>query len=102
MEEKLITTREASGILGISEQDVINLANAQELPSIKLGGEYLRYRKKDILHLKNELHKKLRVVGGPSRFSANLKEFFYFYDFYVLCSCAIVVLLWIIFKDIHS
>jgi len=100
MEEKLLTTREASNLLSIPEQDVINLANSGEIPSIKLGGEYLRYRKRDILARKGMLKKKAHS-GMVKRF-ANWREVLYFYDFYFVCGALIVVLMWIIVNDIHS
>lgn len=101
MEEKLITTREASNILGIPEQDVINLANAGKLASIKVGGEYLRYRKKDVYAIKEQVIQKMQAVPRH-KVPGSLGEFFYFYDFYAICGGIIVILLWVIIKDIHS
>ena len=38
MKEKLLTTREASHVLGISEKDIINLSGSNLIPHFKLGG----------------------------------------------------------------
>ena len=102
MEEKLITTREASQILGISEQDVLSLTTSGQLSSIKVGGEYVRFRKKDIISMKDVIRKKYQAVSGNSRLHENLKELFHFYVFYILSGCVILLLLWVILKDLHS
>ena len=40
-EEKLLTVREASLILGISEKEVLDLAESGAIPAYKIGGVYL-------------------------------------------------------------
>jgi hypothetical protein len=104
MEEKLITTREASGILGISEQEVIDLANAGQLVSIKVGGEYLRYRRKDVLNTKEELKRKASASaeGVFHTRAVDWREFIYFYDFYIICGVIIAILFWFIFFNRHA
>jgi len=102
MEEKLITTREASQLLGISEQDVLSLTTSGQLNCIKVGGEYIRFRRKDILSIKDAVRKKYQAVSGNSRMHENLREFFHFYDFYIISAGIIAVLLWIILKDLRS
>ncbi|MCP4653030.1 MAG: helix-turn-helix domain-containing protein [Candidatus Omnitrophica bacterium] len=101
MEEKLLTTREVSRILGIPEKDVIDLANSDLLPHFKMAGEYLRFKRKDILKMKEDIKKKYNLPAGKHHNRERLREFFYFYDFYVICSGVIVALLWVIVKDFH-
>ncbi|MFA6281512.1 MAG: helix-turn-helix domain-containing protein [Candidatus Omnitrophota bacterium] len=100
MKEKLITTREVSQILGLSEQDVIDLANANLLPSLKLPGEFLRFQKEEILKVKETIKKKYNLPERKHKFAEKLKEFFYFNDFYIVSSVIIIALLFIIFKDL--
>jgi excisionase family DNA binding protein len=102
MEEKLITTREASQLLGISEQDVLSLITSGQLNCIKVGGEYIRFRKKDIISIKDVVRKKYQAVSGNSRLHENIREFFHFYDFYIISVSIIVALLWVILKDLRS
>lgn len=101
MSENLLTTREASQLLKISEKDVIDLANANLLPHFKLAGEFLRFRREDIIRVKKSIGKKYNLPDKKVRRQERLREFFYFNDFYVLCSILIVVLLWIILKDLR-
>ncbi len=100
MKEKLLTTREVSQILGLAEQDVIDLANANLLPSLKLPGEFLRFRKDDILKVKETIKKKYNLPEKKYHFAEKFREFIYFNDFYIVSTVIIVTLLVIIFKDL--
>jgi len=52
IKEKLVTTREASNLLGISEKEIIELAHTNLIPHFKLGGEFLRFKKEDLIKIK--------------------------------------------------
>ena len=96
MREKLLTTREVSQILGISEKEVIELANQGKIPSYRIAGEFLRFEKKEIFKIKNELRKTQARVSWRER----VADFFYFNDFYILSLIIILLLVWIILKGI--
>ncbi|MDP2922210.1 MAG: helix-turn-helix domain-containing protein [Candidatus Omnitrophota bacterium] len=100
MKEKLLTTREVSQILGLSEQDVVDLAKANLLPSFKVAGEFLRFRKEDILRVKETIKKKYNLPEKKHHSIERIKEFFYFNDFYVVSAAVIAVLLWFVVKDL--
>ena len=61
MREKLFTTREVSHILGIPEKDVIGLADKNLVPHFKVAGEFLRFKKEDILRIKPVVEKKYNI-----------------------------------------
>ncbi len=100
MREKLLSTREASHILGISEKDVIDLANSRHMPHFKVAGEFLRFRREDILKVKPAIRKKYNIPEKKHRRLEALREFFYFNDFYIVTATIIIALLWVILKDI--
>ena len=100
MKEKLLSTREVSHILGISEKDIIELANLRHLPHFKVAGEFLRFRRDDILKIKPEIRKKYNIPDKKNRHTESIREFFYFNDFYILTAVIISFLLWVIFKDL--
>lgn len=100
MKEKLLTTREVSQILGLSEQDIIDLAKANLLPSFKVAGEFLRFRKEDILRVKETIKKKYNLPEIEYRTFERLREFIYFNDFYIISAAIIIALLWFVFKDL--
>jgi excisionase family DNA binding protein len=100
MKEKLITTREVSLILGLSEKDVIDLADTNLLPHFKLGGEFIRFKREDVLKVKKGVKKRYNLPDNKGANKAGrIKEFLYFNDFYIICTIIITVLLWIILKD---
>ena len=43
MTERLLTVRDVASILGISEKEVLDLAEDGKLPAYKIGGVYLRF-----------------------------------------------------------
>ena len=98
MGEKLLNTREVSQLLGISEKDVIDLTKLGKIPHFKVAGEFLRFRKEDIINLKREIQKKFDIHKEKVPFSEKVKEFFYFNDFYIVSGSIIAFLVWIIFK----
>jgi len=100
MKEKLFTTREVSPVLGISEKDVIGLANKNIIPHFKVAGEFLRFKKEDILKVESAIKKKYNIPEKKERSLEQVKEFIYFNDFYLVSAMIIVVLLWIIFRDL--
>lgn len=97
LKEKLITTREVSFVLGISEQDVISLANAGVLKHFKLGGEFLRFKLEDVLKAKKSIKQRNYSQEGKHKIISNIKDFFYFNDFYIVCTAVIIILLWVVF-----
>lgn len=99
-EEKLLTIREVSSFLGISEKEVIELSESGAVPAYKIGGVYLRfkrsqieeYRKKHLPHLRKDSSKVSYSLGD------RISDFFYFNDFYVLSLILIILILIVIFQ----
>jgi len=100
-EEKLLTVRDVAGLLGISEKEVVGLAESGAIPAYKVGGVFLRFKKEQI-HSFRKLTKHPSVVKGNTQetygFSDRLKDFLYFNDFYLISALIIVILLFIIFQ----
>lgn len=96
MPEKLLTIRDVASILGISEKDVIDRAERGEIPAYKVGGVYLRFQKDQVERFAHTSRRKeARARSGYST-GEWLRDFFYFYDFYIFSTILIVVLLVII------
>ena len=111
--EKLWTTTEVANYLGVSEDDVERLVLEGQLTGYKLGGEFLRFRPDQVKRLKDQLGAR-RLTGGstlkdtPRETAASpvsqgkpaspihhpaggglswqerVRDFVYFYDFYIL------------------
>ena len=95
MKERLLSTREVSHILRISEKEIIDLSNANLVPHYKVAGEFLRFRKEDILKIKPAIKKKFNIPDQKHRKIEKVKEFFYFNDFYILSTLVIIFLIWV-------
>jgi len=99
-EEKLLTVRDVSLILGISEKEVVDLAEGGTIPAYKIGGVFLRFKREQIQEFKKQsqkLHPKIDA-GKVYPFKDKISDFFYFNDFYILASLIIILLLVIIFR----
>jgi len=100
-DEKLLTVREVSLMLNISEKEVMDLAETGAIPAYKVGGVYLRFKREQVLG-----YQKKAVSASPERFETlqkdnfadHLRDFFYFNDFYILAAVLIALLLMIIFR----
>jgi excisionase family DNA binding protein len=96
-EEKLLTIRDASLLLGISEKEVIDLAENGVLPAYKVGGVYLRFKREQIEEFRKTYKQPAHKNISPEKhaFKDSLLDFLYFNDFYIL-SCILIVLILVI------
>ena len=99
-EEKLLTVREVSIILGVSEKEVLDLAENSSIPAYKVGGVYLRFKRDQIQEFK-KTHRPLS--HGPDAHTDypmkdKVDDFFYFNDFYILTGLLIILLVVIILR----
>lgn len=100
LEEKLLTIRDVSLILGISEKEVVDLAESSKLPAYKVGGVYLRFRREQIEAFKKS-NKAFTLKTAPLKkyaFKDRVADFLYFNDFYILSVLIILLMLIIIFR----
>lgn len=93
MSEKLITVREASQELGVLEKEIIDLANKGIVPSYKIGGEFLRFRREDLVNARGVVKKALNIEDERIGFLEAIYDFFYFNDFYIVAFIIIAALI---------
>ncbi|MDD5292301.1 MAG: helix-turn-helix domain-containing protein [Candidatus Omnitrophica bacterium] len=98
MKEKLLTTREASQYLGITEAEVISLSERGVIPAYKVGGIYLRFKKEQLDFIKDSMIPAVKEVSQEYYFLDRLSDFFYYNDFYILSLLIISVLVYLIFS----
>ena len=104
MSEKLLTVREVSHILGISEKDVIELSEQRKIPAYKIGGVYLRFRREQVEQFKASVlesipHSKNEKTYGPLE---RIGDFIYFNDFYILSLIIIAILVFVVVEGIKG
>ena len=99
-EERLLTVRDVSIILGISEREVLNLAESGAIPSYKVGGVYLRFNRQQIDAFRKNFKPAIAKVAQERQhsFRDRFRDFLYFNDFYILAALIILIILFIIFK----
>ena len=111
LSEDYLGLKEAAALLEIGEEELRQLVQKHEIPSHNVAGVFLRLKKKELEDLKN----KWRIERGlfpehehfslPSPATARagfwekLGDFWYFNDFYILCSILIAVLLYFIISS---
>ncbi|MDD4980561.1 MAG: helix-turn-helix domain-containing protein [Candidatus Omnitrophica bacterium] len=100
-EIKLLTIRDASLILGVSEREVMDLVENGKLIAYKVGGVYLRFKREHIDEFKKSLKRQFPdKINTPHKypFRDRLGDLLYFYDFYILSILVILLILIIIFR----
>lgn len=99
-EEKLLTVRDVALILGVSEKEVVDLAEKGVIPAYKIGGVYLRFKKEQIERLKRTNKTLFPKPEASQKYSLGdrLSDFLYFNDFYIFSILIIIILLRIIFR----
>ena len=96
-DEKLLTVREVSVLLRISEKEVMDLAETGVIPAYKVGGVYVRFKKDQVMgYQKSNQPPSAKIdTHVRSTFQDKLSDFFYFNDFYIL-AIALMVLLFLV------
>lgn len=101
MAERLLTVRDVSLILGISEKEVLDLAESAKLPAYKIGGVFLRFKPEHVEEFRKSsqpAHLRKPDTLQHYSFRDKLDDFLYFNDFYILSILAISLILIIIFR----
>ena len=120
MPEKLLTLRELSEYLRVSEERIISLVDKKVISAYRIGGELLRFRREQIEAIRSEIdsrvsdsdrlavsetrkkvqerHKETDSTRGSAAFRDKLSDFLYFNDFYIASGVLIVFLLIVIFR----
>ena len=93
----LLSAEEVKRYLEIEEPDLNGLVDLGKLHAYKIGGTYLRFRKEEVLNLKQEFQsgKKSKI---PLPWYAKLLDFWRFNNFYILSLLFILVLFLIVVR----
>ncbi|MDD5027041.1 MAG: helix-turn-helix domain-containing protein [Candidatus Omnitrophica bacterium] len=99
-DEKLLTVREVSLLLNISEKEVMNLAESRALPAYKVGGVYLRFKREQVIGYQKSSRPTSPKITPLRKSTARdkLSDFFYFNDFYILAALSVILLLIILLR----
>ena len=108
LEDQYLNLHEAAEMLEVSEEELKSLIQEHQVPTHTMAGVFLRLKKQDVEHLKNTWRIKRELFPAPQTFFSHhdtvpvsskrekWQDFWYFNDFYIICSVLIVVLLYFI------
>ena len=108
LSEDYLSLKEAARLLEISEVELRGLVQKHQIPSHNMAGVFLRLKKKELEELKikwrieRELFPKRdkyfshQTIVTKAGLFEKLADFWYFNDFYILCSILILLLLYTI------
>jgi len=106
--EDYLSPKEAAALLEISEEELRGLVQKHQVPTHQVAGAFLRLKKKEVEELKIKWRIERELFPKPQKFFAHqsavaragffgrLRDFWYFNDFYILCSVLIMLLLYLI------
>ncbi len=99
-EEKLLTVRDVSVLLGVSEKDVLDLAEKGTLPAYKVGGVYLRFKKEQVEEYRKAHHNLHHKPEGKEKVGLQdkIRDFLYFNDFYIFAAILVILLGFLVYR----
>ena len=89
--DNLLSHEEVKHYLELEDPDLEKLVEKGKLHAYKIGGTYLRFRKEEVLTLKQEFHSRKKERLSLSWF-VRVKDFWRFNNFYILSLIFIVAL----------
>lgn len=108
LKEQYLNLREAAEFLEISEAELAELIEKKEIPAHNIAGAFSRFKKKELEAVKNRWRISRELFPKPSEHFVHeevapkatlwdhLTDFWYFNDFYILCTLMIGALLYVI------
>jgi len=98
----MLTVRDVSIMLGVSEKDVLDLTENGTLPGYKVGGVYLRFKQEQVeQYKKNQSHLKPKVAKETAEgLGGRARDFFYFNDFYIFALILIILLGYLVYRGL--
>lgn len=106
--EDYLSPKEAAALLEITEEELRGLVQKHQVPTHQVAGAFLRLKKKEVEELKIKWRIERELFPKPQKtfahqsavaragFFVKIRDFWYFNDFYILCSVLIVLLLYLI------
>lgn len=80
----LLSPEETKQFLRISADDLDGFVKSGKLQAYKISGQYLRFRKEDVLHLKDTVFKNREHPVKENTFWGRLRDFWKFNNFYII------------------
>jgi excisionase family DNA binding protein len=102
MAERLLTVRDVSLFLSISEKEVMDLVDNKQLEAYRVGGVYIRFKQEQITQFrksfKPSVSKHRAAILHKYSLKNKISDFFYYNDFYILSILLIGLIVVVIFQ----
>ena len=94
-----MTLQEAIDFLGVTKPEIEKLIKSEKLTAYKLGGAFLRFKRDQLIHLKQTLQVKKEIQNEEAVLAkGSVKQFWFFNHFYIVAVIALSVLLYYLLK----
>ena len=93
----MLTLEEVKNFLGMAQEDVEKYLKQGKLNAYKIGGTYLRFRKEEVMNLRQEILPRKKTSPSAPLFS-RMADFWRFNNFYILSIILVVVVLALLIK----
>ena len=108
-QEKLLSLKAAAEYLGISESRLKELAEFGIIPAYRIAGIHLRFRKNQLEKIKDKMqaiqtqYSRYQEIRSSNKkdnytFYDRIRDFWHFYDFYIVSLVIIIIILIFIFR----
>lgn len=94
----LLSSEEVKSFLEIEEPDLKGLVQLGRLRAYKIGGAYVRFRKEEVLNVKQELFSKKKQIPSISVW-ARLRNFWRFNNLYIVSFVVIALLFFFVTRS---
>jgi len=96
----LLSPEETRQFLRISSDDLDGFVKSGKLQAYKISGQYLRFRKEDVLHLKETVFANREHPVKQNTFLGRMRDFWKFNNFYILgFLIAAGIVFWLAFRQ---
>lgn len=95
--DNLLSLEEVKRFLEIEEPDLQHLIQQRKLNAYKIGGSYVRFRKEEVLTLKQARHPHQKSKSSIS-WTSRVGDFWRFNNFYILSLLLIVFLFYVVMR----
>ena len=99
---KLLTPEETAQYLGVTADEVHRLVEQGRLSAYRLGGQFVRFRREDVVTLAQGRHAARRAPSGAPgprpAWPERIREFFYLHDFYLLAAALTLLLVVVLLR----
>ena len=91
----MLTLEEVKNFLQASQESVEGLLKNGRLHAYKIGGSYIRFRKEEVMNLRQEI-RPAHIKGAARSLLGQLADFWRFNNFYIVSAVLVALLIFFI------